>query len=112
MQSEATAAHEEQSETQEMLQSARAMEPEAEAMRQVQLGHGFRADLLRPITDTEPVGIVLWHRSPKTESACGCRLLLEPGDIVSTEPLTLRPTITCKFCGVSGRITGGQWEPA
>ncbi len=33
-------------------------------------------------------------------------------DVVSTEPLTLAPSMRCRICGHHGYIQNGRWVPA
>lgn len=96
----------------------------------IDLGHGVvitefiysRAD---PLHMLRPIGLVERHRRPDNGRVCLGSVRLDtpeareayqlPGPfwtVVQWDPLTLEPSLLCRFCGNHGFIRDGRWVPA
>lgn len=94
----------------------------------VDIGHGLTAALRLAeglqehtgVADGVPVGVLLTH-------ACAARggqvvqdfipinaavSAREPWVLVSSDPITLQPSVHYTCCGVHGFVTDGRWVPA
>jgi hypothetical protein len=74
----------------------------------INLGNGMRARLMRT------GDILTAHRTHRGEP-CGGYIRTSgkeaPFELLSVDPLTIRPNVTCHTCKLSGFIREGRWTP-
>lgn len=57
------------------------------------------------------VGIIVAHPDNEGER-CESSVIFDRGwSLISAEPLTLEPSISCTACGAHGWIRDGRWHP-
>lgn len=84
---------------------------------QLELGHGH---VFEVVLDKDDALIGWLHTHPDARNAdalcqsfCAVRPLngAPVHQVISSDPLTLTPSLKCRTCGAHGEVINGQWEP-
>ncbi len=66
-----------------------------------------------PEPDEIPIGGHLYHPRPDGEGRCSSAWMMDQGwKLISTDPVTVTPSLLCRRCGDHGFIRDGRWVAA